>query len=362
VNRTTSLLVAALFAAFISPSQLQAQSTNVRTPNKNQSAKFKSAIFKGAGNVIQSNAMASFIGGGQSNVITANSTNVVITGGFANTASTNFSMVGGGASNSVTGSAGFIGGGVSNVIAPSTGDLAFLTNHAAFIGGGELNFASGVGATIAGGRLNTNTGDLSAIGGGTANLASGSFSTVPGGIRGHATHDSSFVWADGTGGPGPTTSFGINTFTVRCSGGARFLSSANSTPAGVQLLPNATAWTALSDRESKTDFRKINPREVLAKLTAMPVSSWKYKHDPSRRYIGPTSQDFMAAFHLGAYDKGINTLDADGVTFAAIQGLVEELKDRDTKIERLEAKSAEMESLKAKLQALEERLNSLPPQ
>ncbi|MBJ7392236.1 MAG: hypothetical protein JHC85_11755, partial [Chthoniobacterales bacterium] len=49
--------------------------------------------------------------------------------------------------------------------------------------------------------------------------------------------------------------------------------------------------------------------------------------------------------------KGISTLDSDGVMYAAIQGLVEELKDRDAKIGELEAK----------LGALEERLNSLPP-
>jgi FtsZ-binding cell division protein ZapB len=55
--------------------------------------------------------------------------------------------------------------------------------------------------------------------------------------------------------------------------------------------------------------------------------------------------------------------------YAAIQGLVEELKDRDAqhtkdlsdrdaKIGELEASSAE---LKAKMEAMEERINSLPP-
>ena len=113
----------------------------------------------------------------------------------------------------------------------------------------------------------------------------------------------------------------------------------------------------------------MQTREILNKLAAMPIGTWVYRHDPLRRYIGPTSQDFMAAFHLGNYDKGINTLDADGVTFAAIQGLVEELKDRDAqhakdlsdrdaKIGELEASGAE---LKAKMEAMEERLNSLPP-
>lgn len=115
------------------------------------------------------------------------------------------------------------------------------------------------------------------------------------------------------------------------------------------LLPNATSWTVLSDRESKTNFQAINPRAVLSQLARMPVTSWQYKHDSSRRYIGPTSQDFMEAFHLGNYDQGINTMDADGVVFAAIQGLVDELKERDSMIQDLKA---ELNSLKAKVDSM----------
>ncbi len=117
-------------------------------------------------------------------------------------------------------------------------------------------------------------------------------------------------------------------------------------------MNGATAWTILSDREAKADFQSVEPRAILAKLAAMPVSSWKYKHDSSRRYIGPSAQDFMAAFGLGHNERGINTLDADGVTFAAIQGLVEELKLRDKDIEQL----------KAELRALRDEVRSnLPP-
>ena len=65
-----------------------------------------------------------------------------------------------------------------------------------------------------------------------------------------------------------------------------------------------------------------------------------------------------AAFGLGYDNKTISTADSDGVMYAAIQGLVEELKDRDAKIGELEAIGA---GLKAKMEAMEERLNSLPP-
>jgi hypothetical protein len=81
------------------------------------------------------------------------------------------------------------------------------------------------------------------------------------------------------------------------------------------------------------------------------------------------AQDFHAAFGLGYDDKTISTADTDGVMYAAIQGLVEEIQLRDEKIAKLEAwcmeqgarSRAEVDELKTKLQAFEERLNSLPP-
>ena len=148
---------------------------------------------------------------------------------------------------------------------------------------------------------------------------------------------------------------------------------------GVILVSGGTAWQSLSDSNAKTKVTAIKPRDILSKVAKMPVTAWEYKGSPNRRYIGPMAQDFYAAFGLGSDDKTISTLDSDGVMYAAIQGLVEELKDRDRAIEelkawsrehgaksreeiqKLKAKSAEVDGLKAKLQSLEDRLNSLPP-
>jgi hypothetical protein len=63
------------------------------------------------------------------------------------------------------------------------------------------------------------------------------------------------------------------------------------------------------------------------------------------------AQDFHAVFGLGRDNKGISTLDTDGVTLAAIQGLLEELKERDTEI-RL---------LKGQVREIQERLQHMPP-
>ena len=70
------------------------------------------------------------------------------------------------------------------------------------------------------------------------------------------------------------------------------------------------------------------------------------------------AQDFHAVFGLGDSDTGITTVDADGVALAAIQGLVEELKERD---KAMAARDKKIDALNAKLKSLEERLSSLPP-
>ena len=154
-------------------------------------------------------------------------------------------------------------------------------------------------------------------------------------------------------GDGATTSTNTNSFTVRAPGGARCITATNLV--GAFLASGATAWAALSDSNAKTGIEPVQPREILKKVAALPVTSWRYKHDPQRRYIGPMAQDFHEAFGLGADDRTINTLDTDGVTLAAIQGLVEELKERDAQIEALKA------GFEAELSEIREQLNRRPP-
>ncbi len=57
----------------------------------------------------------------------------------------------------------------------------------------------------------------------------------------------------------------------------------------------------------------------------------------------------MATFGLGASERHIGTLDADGVALAAIQGLYDvmkaEIEHRDARIEALENRLADLERL-----------------
>jgi hypothetical protein len=56
----------------------------------------------------------------------------------------------------------------------------------------------------------------------------------------------------------------------------------------------------------------------------MPVATWSMVGS-SVRQMGPMSQDFKSAFGLGSTDTHINSVDAQGVAFAAIQGLNQKL-------------------------------------
>ncbi len=98
------------------------------------------------------------------------------------------------------------------------------------------------------------------------------------------------------------------------------------------------ALTQMSDREAKTGIEAVDPSEILAKVRAMPVSSWTYKHDAEEgiRHIGPMAQDFYAAFGTGRDDKGISSLDGSGVALAAIQALSDENADLRARLQRLE--------------------------
>jgi prefoldin subunit 5 len=75
--------------------------------------------------------------------------------------------------------------------------------------------------------------------------------------------------------------------------------------------------------------------------------------------MGPMAQDVYAAFQLGDTDKGIVSVDADGIALAAIQGLHQVVKDQQAEIAalkgevaRLAAYERELSQLKAQVAAL----------
>ncbi len=254
---------------------------------------------------------------------------------------------------------------------------------AASVLGGQDNEAAANYATVAGGRNNRARGDYSVIMGGggpnesDSNHTDGQWSCVPGGRHNtassayafaagrnaNANHTAAFVWSDNSSVGTGVSSTANNQFSVRAAGGTRFFTNSTMT-LGAELLPNATAWTALSDSTQKTDIRAVDTRLVLEKVTQLPIKEWRYKEqpDPTIRHIGPMAQDFWKAFHLGEDSLGISTLDPDGVALAAIQELAKENANLRTQNSKLEGQIAQQAvRYDRELVELRDRLDQIAP-
>ena len=93
-----------------------------------------------------------------------------------------------------------------------------------------------------------------------------------------------------------------------------------------------------SDRNKKKSFKEVNEKEVLEKLSRLPVYTWQFKHDdPEVRHMGPTAQDFRVAFRLGQDDKTIAPIDTVGVSLAGIKALNSELESKQDRVKQLNA-------------------------
>jgi hypothetical protein len=285
------------------------------------------------------------VGGGNSN--TASASYATVGGGNSNTASASYATVDGGNSSTASASNATVGGGGGNT---ASGD------HAT-VGGGGANEATGPSASVCGGWDNTASGDKATVPGGGWSTAQGNYSFAAG-RRAKANHTGSFVWADSNDKDFASTA--ANEFSVRSTGGARFVSGidgAGVPNAGVTLAAGGNAWAAISDRSVKANFTAVDGRDVLERLESVPIETWNLKsQDESIRHIGPMAQDFYAAFGLGESETAITTVDADGVALAAIQGLYQLSQVQAGRIQALETENA---SLKQGLDSLEARVSAL---
>ena len=295
------------------------------------------AVIAGGGGLLAANVAAgnfATVSGGGGNQALAYSTTVA--GGQGNTAGAFFDTVSGGEANIADGMWSAVGGGGRN----------HANGTASFIGGGYANTTLVSEAAIAGGVGNIASGQASAIPGGRSNVTYGAFSFV-GGYRAKNIGDGSFVWADHTEHDFECRS--ANQFLVRATSGVQFvtgLDADGASSAGVSLASGSGAWSSLSDRNAKTNLVSVDARATLDKVAALPLATWNYKsQDRSIRHIGPTAQDFHAAFDVGENDHTITTIDADGVALAAIQGLNQKLEEKEARIRELEKAVAELKML-----------------
>lgn len=331
------------------------------------------------------------IGGSALNYISSGVIAATISGGGAG------KLFGSSFSNSVTSDFGTVGGGSQNT----------ASGISAMVGGGSGNTASGTTATVAGGSGNTASGSSATVPGGQLCTAAGNWSFAAG-LRAQANHEGAFVWADPAGVGFAST--GVNQFLIRASGGVGIglnnpagqlhVSSAGGNPQlqitqtttsdytrlrmnvlgspswEMDVSPGATPgiswWTGTvkmnldyngnlttvgtvngsSDRNVKEHFFPVSGREVLEKVSSLPITEWNYITDgETLRHIGPMAQDFYAAFSVGTDDKHISMVDADGVALAAIQGLNQKLVEQDA---ALKNQSSEIEKLRQMIAELQE--------
>jgi hypothetical protein len=117
--------------------------------------------------------------------------------------------------------------------------------------------------------------------------------------------------------------------------------------------------TELSDMNAKQDFKSVDGQRVLLRLRGVPILTWRYRADASGvRHMGPTAQDFFAAFGLGQDERHIAPLDANGVTLAAVQELDRTVQARDAQIATLERQNAELSERLARLERIVANLDT----
>ena len=115
-------------------------------------------------------------------------------------------------------------------------------------------------------------------------------------------------------------------------------------------LSTSGVWTNTSDVNRKHRFLDPPEDEILIRLRDVPVRTWSYRSDDDAvRHIGPTAQDFRRAFGLGNDSLTIGTVDADGVSLAAIKAL-------DARSER---QASELVSLRAANDSLQRHVTQL---
>ena len=220
-------------------------------------------------------------------------------------------------------------------------------------------------ASVTGGLNNAARGEASWIGGGKANYAGGMYSCIPGGYRDTITAESMYSMAFGNNvylNSGATVAFfaggdyygyvGINRDDRY--GGINYplhIGTNGSNGNGAYLTAGGT-WTNGSSRAFKENFTPLDAQQLLSRIAVMPIESWNYK-GTTEQHIGPTAEDFVAAFDVGAVRKTdgqrdnqyLAAGDVAGVALAGVKELVVRNGQLQAEVTQLRGELAELKAI-----------------
>ena len=264
------------------------------------------------------------VGGGVENKAASGAT---VGGGDGNKAEGDTSTIAGGGNNEVTGTYATVSGGVNND----------ATKPLSTVGGGNRNRASGELATVSGGKNNEASGGRATVIGGAGNTADGDYSVAAGREALTDGHDGAVVFGDSTW--ESIEAENDNELRAQMPAYAPFFS-----PTGLQ-------------RGTQLD-EGPDPQTVLDDVRDLNVSFWESTTltGERTRHLGPAPTEFREVFDLGDDDDSITTVDADGVLFAAVQGLIERLERVNSELqERLDEKEERLDELEKRIEELGKR-------
>ncbi len=251
--------------------------------------------------------------------------------------------------NGNTGNTPISGAGTRMMWVPAKGALRAGTISGTQWNEGNIGFYS-----AAFGSDNTASGDYS-LAFGRGQTASSSYSFSGGYIGNVSDGQATFVFAGNpmlTNGNAGVVMFGdwnSNSFTApggipnkmycRFQNGYNFYTNNNNT-VGATLPAGGNAWAVISDSTKKTNFIFPDGESFLQSISKMHLGSWNYKTQEAEKYrhYGPMAQEFFSAFGHDKFgtigcDTLINSSDATGVAFIAIQELEKRTADQQKIIE-----------------------------
>jgi hypothetical protein len=232
--------------------------------------------------------------------------------------------------------------------------------------------------------LRTTAANTSSFAAGEDNTASGAASVALGYHAHTNARQGSFVFSDRSS--VDTLRAGVNhSANWRVSGGFRIFTSSNlstgvtiqsgastsnwgqasaviSTSTGAYLGTDGI-WHDISDVNRKHLFERVSGEDVLTRLRSLRIQSWTYKVDPDDvRHLGPTAQDFKAAFGLGSDDKTIASIDEGGVALSGVQALDRRTTQQQATIaaqqQTIAQQAREIADLRARLERIEALLEA----